>query len=208
MSCKGLKAIEVVNNEEFEIVEILDDAVHMMGRDDKPVVVAVSEFNQKYVVAYAMTVHKSQGKTFDFPYAIWQSNALDKHLLYTALTRTSSRYNVVLAHNSWLPRFFSLQEVPFTDKFLRGKLSGYKKQDEENGLVNRNRAADLFDVQELIKRECNSCFNCGNTLDTSSHALSHETHFTLDRLNNSYGHLKGNLQLSCWRCNRDKPAST
>jgi ATP-dependent exoDNAse (exonuclease V) alpha subunit len=40
-------------------------------------------------VAFATTIHKSQGATYNFPYTIHQFNRLDERLRYVALTRAT-----------------------------------------------------------------------------------------------------------------------
>ena len=60
------------------------------------VTVKVSDFQPLFHVAFAITVHRSQSASFDFPYAIYEYGKMNKNLRYTALTRTTKKEYVHL----------------------------------------------------------------------------------------------------------------
>ena len=68
-----------------------------ISNTDKQLQIEVKNFQQLFYVAYCITIHSSQGETFDEKYAIRDWDKLSKHLRYVALTRSSniSYINVV-----------------------------------------------------------------------------------------------------------------
>ena len=52
-------------------------------------------FQEMFYVAFCITIHKSQGQTFDFPYTIHEWDKLDAKLRYTALSRATCREHQV-----------------------------------------------------------------------------------------------------------------
>lgn len=57
-------------------------------------------FHRQYVVSYAMTIHKSQGQTFNFPYTIHERDHVlfSNRMLYVAITRTTNK-NLISFHD-------------------------------------------------------------------------------------------------------------
>ena len=53
-------------------------------------------FQRLFYVAYCITIHKSQGTTFDFPYTIheWSHKRFDARLKYVALSRATNLENI------------------------------------------------------------------------------------------------------------------
>jgi ATP-dependent exoDNAse (exonuclease V) alpha subunit len=49
------------------------------------------DFHRHFYVAYAITIHKSQGQTYNKPYTIHEWNKLDKRLRYVALSRATKK---------------------------------------------------------------------------------------------------------------------
>ena len=49
------------------------------------------DFQHYFYVAYAITIHKSQGSTFDFSYTIHEWDKLDNKLKYVALSRATDK---------------------------------------------------------------------------------------------------------------------
>jgi DNA replication protein DnaC len=86
MSCKNNKQQGILNNQDFTVTGWNDQVIHTCSGDIK-----VVDFQKSFVVAYAMTVHKSQGATFDFKFSIWETSRMDRRMLYTAVTRTTSK---------------------------------------------------------------------------------------------------------------------
>jgi hypothetical protein len=96
MSILTNKTLEIANGETFEVKEITDTHVLIntwvvVDGEWEEIVKTVprDEVNQYLVPAYCLTVHKSQGETFDFPYTIVDWHEMDQTLRYVALEASS-----------------------------------------------------------------------------------------------------------------------
>jgi ATP-dependent exoDNAse (exonuclease V) alpha subunit len=49
--------------------------------------IPLNKFQKLFYPAYCITIHRSQGATFNFTYTIHEFNRLNKKLRYVALTR-------------------------------------------------------------------------------------------------------------------------
>ena len=52
---------------------------------------------QHFYVAFCITIHKSQGSTFDEPFTIHEFDKLDRRLKYVALSRSTQIENINIA---------------------------------------------------------------------------------------------------------------
>jgi len=84
------------------------------------------------------------------------------------------------------------------DKIIDRKLSGYKQQDQKN---KREFNIDAELIIELKQQQNNHCASC-NCLMRWQYSDKDPHQFTVDRINNSLGHIKNNVMLTCLECNR------
>jgi len=74
---KNIK-LEVVNNQTFSIKEIRQkEGIIMLQDEDQKIEVEINQFQHNFHVAYCLTIHKSQGTTFDQPYTLHEWDRLD-----------------------------------------------------------------------------------------------------------------------------------
>jgi hypothetical protein len=83
---------DVKNNEEFEVVAV--DNQHVRVRNSRMEFSMEHKDFKYFDLAYCITVHKSQGSTFDFEYTIYEYTRFDKKLLYTAMSRATQKSNI------------------------------------------------------------------------------------------------------------------
>jgi ATP-dependent exoDNAse (exonuclease V) alpha subunit len=62
--------------------------------DDKEIEFNALDFNKYFYPAYCITIHSSQGSTFETEYGIYDWNMLDSTLKYVALTRATNINNI------------------------------------------------------------------------------------------------------------------
>ena len=87
---KNSKELHIYNNETFTIKEIKRKENEIVVEDEgRERTVPIPEFTKIFNVAYCITVHKSQGQTFDEPYTIHEFNQFDERLKYVALSRAT-----------------------------------------------------------------------------------------------------------------------
>lgn len=194
MACHTNKKYDVVNNESFTIDSFNGDWIYLKRENGEILPWTIGTFNRMFVIAYAITCHKSQGKTLTEKYAIWdidvvkkQSNVFAKKWIYTALTRTVDKNNIVFGNWS------APTCVKYETSFIENKIKGYTCQDL---IKNRTCNLNTTEVIEMVQTQMNSCFSCGIELDVNT--------LTLDRINNEIGHTILNLRLCCLSCNRKK----
>jgi ATP-dependent exoDNAse (exonuclease V) alpha subunit len=92
--------MDIYNNEVFIIKEIQHSKSNILivDEDDSSRILNIpfNMFQQLFYVAYCITIHKSQGVTYDFPYSIheWDHPNFDFRLKYVALSRTTQLQNI------------------------------------------------------------------------------------------------------------------
>jgi hypothetical protein len=92
--------MDIFNNETFVIKEIQHSKCNILivdDEDDKRMFnIPFNMFQKMFYVAYCITIHKSQGQTFDFPYTIheWNHPRFNSRLKYVALSRTTNLQNI------------------------------------------------------------------------------------------------------------------
>ena len=91
---KNCKELDIFNNETFIIKEIQYDRNNIVIIDDDDVMnnIPFNKFQLLFYVAYAITIYKSQGSTFDFPYTIHEYGhpKFDDRLKYVSLSRATA----------------------------------------------------------------------------------------------------------------------
>jgi 5-methylcytosine-specific restriction protein A len=92
ISRKNSKDLNIVNNETFTIKAIMQNKKIIVIEADKRIQeIKFDDFQKMFYVAYCITVHKSQGCSFDHPYTIHEFNnkSFDDRLKYVALSRAT-----------------------------------------------------------------------------------------------------------------------
>jgi ATP-dependent exoDNAse (exonuclease V) alpha subunit len=83
------KDLKISNNQTFIISSIKKGIIYIYDNTNT-FEIKQEEFQKYFLVAYAMTIHKSQGSSFNFPYTIHEWEKLDDKLKFVALTRTTN----------------------------------------------------------------------------------------------------------------------
>jgi len=84
---------------------------------------------------------------------------------------------------------------------IRGKISGYRNQDVLKKLFNEDVFVDEDYVIDCMIDARNYCYYCKNAVDLLYEYVRATKQWTLDRLDNSIGHNKGNCVIACLGCN-------
>ncbi len=95
---KNCKELDIFNNEMFIIKNIKYEKqiIIISDDDDKVVDIHFDDFQKLFYVAYAITIYKSQGSTFDYEYSIHEFNhpLFDNRLKYVSLSRATLIENI------------------------------------------------------------------------------------------------------------------
>jgi hypothetical protein len=84
---------------------------------------------------------------------------------------------------------------------MQRKLSGYKRQDEKHDIYSPSHFIRLEKVSEMLKEAEEKCFYCRKQMLLEGYKSWSREQWTLDRIDNDFGHNDGNVVLSCLGCN-------
>jgi ATP-dependent exoDNAse (exonuclease V) alpha subunit len=191
-----------VNNEYFKVVSV-DEKIKCTSErsdDDGNKVdhvfeFDISEFHKYFHVNYCSTVHKAQGETITEEFTIWDWKYMDIRLKYTAMSRAKTPEQI----NFRVPSYKKEEQWNLkNDIMISKKLEGHKKYDAEKGL---NFDLEVDDVKQLYEKQGGLCYHCHSDVKLNFHG-GDQKQLSIDRLNDSMGHKKGNVVIACWECNR------
>ena len=88
-----------LNSERFEVQRIEKDIITLVGSGDREVQIKTSEFHKYFYLGFCITVHTSQGETFNEKYTIydWNFYHFCKKAKYVAVSRATSFENIQIA---------------------------------------------------------------------------------------------------------------
>jgi ATP-dependent exoDNAse (exonuclease V) alpha subunit len=102
--CKGMPVIarksdkknDICNNQTFVIAKVSNETIFLKSDDDEIIDIKTEKFQEYFYPAFYITIHKSQGQTFDFEYTIceWNKTNFDSRLKYVALSRATHIKNI------------------------------------------------------------------------------------------------------------------
>ena len=162
-----------------------------------------------WALGYAMTVHSTQGLTIEDPQKVWIVDDYIEwsNLVYLAVSRVC--YLSQLARCRPPPVGTTADGPPPFDeavasKNIGRKLAAYKRQDQAKGCSGDH--LRMKDVEALKEAQENHCAACNIKL-LWCYAPNDTRQFSVDRLDNCYGHTRDNVRLTCLECNRKRGAS-
>jgi hypothetical protein len=81
------------------------------------------------------------------------------------------------------------------------KLHSYRSQDVKKSLLDESQFVNYEYVIELLREKQLKCFYCKETVLLMYDAVRDSKQWTLDRMDNSMGHNRGNVEIACLICN-------
>jgi hypothetical protein len=81
------------------------------------------------------------------------------------------------------------------------KIGGYKSQDTHKNLFSESEFITFIQVLELMKKCGNTCFYCKKTVSVLYENVREPMQWTLERIDNDFGHNYGNVEIACLNCN-------
>ncbi|GFS16362.1 hypothetical protein ElyMa_001471000 [Elysia marginata] len=155
-------------------------------------------------LGYSISVHFSQGLTIHNPQKVWivDDYLQWSNLAYLAVSRVE--YMRQLARVACPPEEGSIAGPPSEQqmrKAIQKKLVAYKRQDRAKGLAGFDLKVDhILQLKEAQNNRCSAC----NIELLWVYPPEDTQQFSVDRLDNSRGHSRGNVRLTCLDCNRKR----
>ena len=81
------------------------------------------------------------------------------------------------------------------------KICGYRGQDIHKSLYDESLFINITEVLDLMIKSNNLCFYCKETVNVLYENVREPRQWTLERIDNSRGHNKDNVVISCLNCN-------
>lgn len=81
------------------------------------------------------------------------------------------------------------------------KIHSYRSQDLKKSLYDESRFVDYTYVMELLREKKLLCFYCRESTTLMYDTVRDGKQWTLDRMDNSMGHNRGNVEIACLTCN-------
>jgi len=83
---------------------------------------------------------------------------------------------------------------------IEKKRRGYASQDKRWEIYSDAHFASLDEVVKVLENTEMKCFYCSKQM-LAEYTARHPDQWTLDRIDNDYGHNKGNILACCLQCN-------
>ena len=90
----NFKSLGICNNDCFTISEIRKDKIIIADDNNEFIEIPVEKFQYLFNPAYCITVHKSQGQTYNHEYTIHEFSKYDDKLKYVSLSRATDINNI------------------------------------------------------------------------------------------------------------------
>ena len=188
----------IVHQEELVLNEMVEVSVQTAQE------VLEGEWGQDWALGYAMTVHSSQGLTIHNPQKVWiiDDYLQWSNLAYLAVSRVE--YLSQLERVACPPEegFGEPQQLtePQLRKVVQRKLVAYRRQDAAKGLRFNLKVDHILELKEAQSNRCAAC----NIELLWAYQPKDTQQFSIDRLDNTNGHTRGNVRLTCLECNRKR----
>ena len=98
IACKNNFVLGFCNGEQFKLVKENESSVDLVCEDNREVTVPMDIFQKSFYPGYAMTSHKSQGKTIREQYLVFEWDRMDNRGRYVSCSRAQSRDDVFIIH--------------------------------------------------------------------------------------------------------------
>jgi hypothetical protein len=139
-------------------------------------------------------------KSLDNPDMIYERNSVKKWTKELILFYEKHEEQVCVINKLYM------DDQPFENreifvKEIEKKINGYKKQDIIKDIFDKNNFIDMEYVLSKLTVCKLKCHYCSENCYILYNVVLSKTQWTIDRINNDYGHNKGNVVIACLNCN-------
>jgi hypothetical protein len=86
-------------------------------------------------------------------------------------------------------------------RMMKTKLSGYRSQDNTKGFYDETQFVGFDEVVAALLAADMKCFYCKGHVQLMYEYVREPRQWTLDRIDNTVGHNRGNVEIACLECN-------
>jgi len=115
----------------------------------------------------------------------------------------SLEYQLELLRNCFVERngVPPSERVLFLEQLIHSKWYGYRTQDHDKTLFDEVQFVSEREISELLIK-CNlNCFYCRKPIQLFYEYVREPLQWTVERIDNAFGHNRGNVEIACLRCN-------
>lgn len=91
--------------------------------------------------------------------------------------------------------------VPFLEQLIHSKWYGYRTQDMDKNIFDATQFVSDRDIAELLSVSRLRCFYCLKPIQLFYEYVRESNQWTLERIDNAFGHNRGNVEIACLGCN-------
>ena len=184
----------------YKIIEIDDKLVKLKDEfQNKEYTIETNKLDKNFRPYFSLTGHSTQGVTTDKTLNIFdtESKFMTARWLWTAITRTTdlNKVNFIVRQNG------SYLEMKYN---FNAMINRYKENDI---LAGREFKDEDFvseeDIKDMFSKQHGKCICCLEYMNLISDRFD-GSNISVDRICNDIPHVKGNIQLTCNRCNISK----
>lgn len=86
-------------------------------------------------------------------------------------------------------------------KQIQSKINGYKNQDKKKKIFSSDKFVDIDFILNLLKENEFKCYYCKNNVKVLYKLVRESSQWSIERINNEFGHNKDNVTIACLDCN-------
>lgn len=86
-------------------------------------------------------------------------------------------------------------------KQIQSKINGYKNQDKKKKIFSSDKFVDIDFILNLLKENEFKCYYCKNNVKILYKLVRESSQWSIERINNEFGHNKDNVTIACLDCN-------
>jgi ATP-dependent exoDNAse (exonuclease V) alpha subunit len=88
ISCKNSQKYDIVNSEEYTVTKFDTENVYLTD-GTRNIIIPIKDMNNHFYPGFAITSHKVQGATYNYPYTIFEWNFMSDRGKYVCLSRAT-----------------------------------------------------------------------------------------------------------------------
>lgn len=106
-----------------------------------------------------------------------------------------------LTEDSQYDILYDSSKREFLHQQIKNKIASYRSQDTEKNILCEQNFVNMSHVLEKMENCKLLCFYCRKTVLLLYENVREPKQWTLDRIDNAYGHNVGNVEIACLSCN-------